>query len=65
ARRAEGVLNVHVYRAPGQRLGPLRTGADRVGAVLTVGPTREDAMRRAVAAAGYIRFETSDAEAFV
>ena len=57
ARRAQGVFAVRIYRAPGHRFGPFRTGADRAGAVQAVGADREEAVARAAAAAGLIRFE--------
>jgi biotin carboxylase len=68
ARRVEGVLDVLLYRSPGHRFGPLRRGADRAGAVLAIGDSRDDALARADRAAQRIRFETAeirDAEAFV
>jgi biotin carboxylase len=58
ARGVEGIVDVHVYRAPGHEFGPLRTGADRAGAVIAVGSTREEALARADSAAGLVRFET-------
>ena len=54
---AEGVFAVRIYRAPGHRFGPFRTGADRAGAVQALGADREEAVARAAAAAGLIRFE--------
>ena len=65
ARAAEGVATVYLYRRAGQRLGPLRTGADRAGAVLAVADTREQALARAAAAAALIRFQVAGAEAAV
>jgi biotin carboxylase len=62
ARAAEGIVDLHVYRRPGHEFGPFRIGADRAGAVIAVGATREEALVRADAAAGLIRFETIDAE---
>ncbi len=62
---AEGVLDVRVYREPGYLFAPLRRGADRAGAVLTTGGSRDDALARAAAAAERIRFVTVDAEALV
>jgi len=53
---ADGVLDVRIYREPGFALGPLRRGADRVGAVLAVGDSRDGALARARAAADAIRF---------
>ncbi|HSO01343.1 MAG TPA: hypothetical protein VLS46_02350, partial [Gaiellaceae bacterium] len=52
----DGVLDVRIYREPGFALGPLRRGADRAGAVLAVGDSRDDALARARAAADAIRF---------
>ena len=54
---AEGVFAVRIYRTSGYRFGQFRTGADRGGAVQAVGTDREDAVSRAGAAAGLIRFE--------
>jgi biotin carboxylase len=65
ARALEGVVDVRVYRAPGFRFGPLRRGADRAGAVLAVGASREEARERSARAADLVRFETADAEALV
>jgi biotin carboxylase len=56
-----GVELVRVYREPGAVLTPLRRGADRAGAVLVTGATREEALARADAAADRIRFVTADA----
>jgi biotin carboxylase len=58
ARGAEGVVDVHVYRPPGHEFRPFRTGADRAGAVVAVGSTREEALARAESAAGLLRLET-------
>jgi biotin carboxylase len=65
ARSVEGVVDVHVYRSPGHEFGPFRTGADRAGAVLAVGPSREEALARARRATDLIRFQLADAEALV
>jgi biotin carboxylase len=56
ARALEGVLDVRLYRQPGFVLGPLLRGADRAGAVIAVGDSRDDALARARAAANEIRF---------
>ena len=56
AHAVEGVLDVRIYREPGFRIGPLRRGADRAGAVIAVGETRDDALARARRAADEIRF---------
>ena len=52
----EGVLDVRIHRQPGHVFGPLRRGADRAGAVIAVGDSREQALERARAAADEIRF---------
>jgi biotin carboxylase len=54
-----GVVGVRVYREPGYVQAPLRRGADRTGAVLTVGASRDEALARADAAAEAIRFRTA------
>ena len=54
--RSEGVLDVRIYREPGHVFGPLLRGADRAGAVIAVGDSRDDALARARAAANEIRF---------
>jgi dTDP-4-amino-4,6-dideoxygalactose transaminase len=51
-----------VYRRPGQRIGPLRRGPDRAGAILAVGDSAEDALSRAEDAAQLIRFVTADVQ---
>jgi biotin carboxylase len=62
----EGVAWVRVYPDPGAVLGSLRRGSDRVGAVLAVGASREEAVERAGRAADCVRFVTADAaEAFI
>ncbi len=61
----EGVVSVRIYREPGYVVGPFRRGPDRVGALLVVGATRDEALARADAAAERIRFVTADAEALV
>jgi biotin carboxylase len=61
----EGVLRVRIYRQPGFVVEPLRRGADRAGAVLAVGGSREQALARSDAAAERIRFVTADAGALV
>jgi len=57
ARSVEGVQDVRVYRAPGHVFGPFRRGADRAGAVLAVGDSREQTLQRADEAARLIRFK--------
>jgi biotin carboxylase len=61
AEAVEGVRWVRVYREPGALLGPLRRGSDRVGAVLAVGGSRDEAVERADRAADCVRFVTADA----
>ena len=56
ARAVEGVAEVRLYRAPGWRFGPLLRGADRAGAILATGESRDDALERARRAARAIRF---------
>ena len=58
-----GVRRVRIYRDAGSVLEPLRRGADRAGAVLAVGDSRDDALDRAARAIGLVRFVTADAEA--
>ena len=50
------MLDVRIYREPGHVFGPLLRGADRAGAVIAVGESRDDALARARAAANEIRF---------
>jgi len=57
AEAIEGVGWVRVYRRPGWRFGPLLRGADRAGAILAVGTSRDDALGRARRAAEAVRFE--------
>jgi biotin carboxylase len=61
AEALDGVVWVRAYPEPGAVLGPLRRGSDRVGAVLAVGGSREEAVTRAGLAADYVRFVTVDA----
>jgi biotin carboxylase len=56
AHAVEGVVDVRLYRQPGFPIGPLRRGADRAGAVIAVGDSRDDALARARRAANEIRF---------
>jgi biotin carboxylase len=60
----EGIRGIRIYRRPGHRFGELRRGADRAGAVLAVGESREQALERASRAEAMIRFEV-DVEALV
>jgi biotin carboxylase len=57
----EGVERIRIYREPGFVFTPLRRGADRAGAVLATGGSREEALAKADAAADRIRFVTADA----
>ncbi|HST15465.1 MAG TPA: ATP-grasp domain-containing protein [Gaiellaceae bacterium] len=57
----EGVQRVRIYREPGCVFAPLRRGADRAGALLVTGDSRDEALARANAAADRIRFVTADA----
>jgi len=52
----EGVEWVRTYRRPGWRFVPLRRGADRAGAVLALGASRDEALARADRAAETVRF---------
>jgi biotin carboxylase len=61
AEQVDGVVCVRVYRQPGHVFGALRRGADRAGAVIAMGESREQALERAGAAAARIRFDTVDA----
>ena len=61
AEQAQGVLAVRVYRRPGFRFGELRVGADKAGAVLATGDSRDEAYERASSAAALIRFQTDAA----
>jgi biotin carboxylase len=63
ARAEDGVVWVRVYREPGAVLGQLRRGSDRVGAVLAVGDTRDEAVERAGRAAETVRFVVAHAPA--
>jgi biotin carboxylase len=60
AEAGEGVVWVRAYRQPGDLVAPLRSAADQVGAVLTVGASRAEAMTRADVAAGRVRFRPVD-----
>jgi biotin carboxylase len=58
-----GIELIRVYRRPGHVFGPFRRGADRAGAILAVGDSRDDALARAAAAAEAIRFELAAPDA--
>ena len=53
----DGVRGIRVYNRPGHVFGPLRSGADRAGAILAVGDSAEDAVARADRARSLVRFE--------
>jgi biotin carboxylase len=59
AKAVDGVVWVRMYVEPGAVLGPLRRGSDRVGAILAVGSSRDEATDRAALAAGRIRLESA------
>jgi biotin carboxylase len=63
AAAVDGVEWVRVYPEPGAVLGPLRRGSDRVGAVLAVGSSRDEAVARAGRAADCVRFVVGDVPA--
>ena len=56
AEAIEGVAEVRLYRRPGHVFGPLLRGADRAGAILATGDSRDDALERARRAAAALRF---------
>jgi biotin carboxylase len=60
----DGIRGIRIYRRPGHRFGDLRRGADRAGAVLAVGDSRDEALAGADQAEATIRFEV-DVEALV
>jgi biotin carboxylase len=57
ARGVECVEEVRIYREPGHVFGPFLRGADRAGAILATGESREQALERADEAARLIRFK--------
>jgi biotin carboxylase len=61
----DGIRGIRIYRRRGHRFGEFRRGADRAGAILAIGGSREEALDRAAAAEETIRFETVDVEALV
>lgn len=61
---ADGIRGIRIYRRPGHVFGEVRRGADRAGAILAVGDTRDEALERAARAEAMIRFEV-DVEALV
>jgi biotin carboxylase len=56
ARGVEGIREVRVYRKPGHVFGPFLRAADRAGAVVAVGDSRDGALQRADEAVRLIRF---------
>jgi hypothetical protein len=56
AESVEGVAEIRIYRRPGHVFGPLLRGADRAGAILVAGGSRDDALERARRAAAALRF---------
>ena len=56
----DGLDGVRIYREPGYVFAPLRRGADRAGAVLALGGSREEAVTQANAFADRIRFVVAD-----
>jgi biotin carboxylase len=63
AKAVEGVVWVRVYPEPGAVLVPLRRGSDRVGGVLALAASREEAVARAGRAADCVRFVVADVPA--
>ena len=61
---SDGIRGIRIYRRPGHVFGELRRGADRAGAILAVGDSRDEALERAARAEAMIQFEV-DVEAFV
>jgi biotin carboxylase len=56
ARAVEGVQDMRIYRSPGHVFGEFLRGADRAGAVLAIGDSRDEALERSGEAARLIRF---------
>jgi biotin carboxylase len=56
AEAVEGVAEIRLYRRPGHVFGPLLRGADRAGAILAAGESRDAALERARRAAAALRF---------
>jgi biotin carboxylase len=56
ARGVEGIQEVRIYREPGHVFGPFLRAADRAGAVVAVGESRDGALQRADEAVRLIRF---------
>jgi biotin carboxylase len=62
ARAAPGVRDVRFYRRPGHVFEQLRRGADRAGAILATGGSRDEALARADAAAARVSFDVARAD---
>jgi biotin carboxylase len=60
ARAQDGIFDIRIYRRPGHVFDEFRRGADRAGAILAVGDSREQALERADRAAALVRFEVGD-----
>lgn len=61
ARGLPGIIDVTIYRGPGDMILPLTNGARRAGHILAVGDDRADAECRASAAASLISISTGSA----
>ena len=59
----DGIRGIRLYRKEGHRFGALLRGADRAGAILALGDSREDALARADRAAELIRFDVAPVDA--
>jgi biotin carboxylase len=57
-----GIKGIRLYRRSGHHFGPFRRGADRAGAILAVGESRDEALANAARAAELVRFETAPSE---
>jgi biotin carboxylase len=57
----DGVRGIRIYRKSGHVFGPLRSGADRAGAILAVGSSADEALARADRAKRLVRFEVEAA----
>ncbi|MEU6484232.1 ATP-grasp domain-containing protein [Streptomyces sp. NPDC046887] len=59
ARKLPGVLSLSLHLKPGDTVNELRSSWDRVGSVMTSGPTAADALRTAEAVVDAIRITTA------
>lgn len=59
----DGVKGIRLYRKPGHQFGALLRGADRAGAILAVGESRDDALAIADRAASGIQFDVAPVDA--